>query len=113
MPAQTGFHNHLDSDRVILALSEERGLSPETVERGLYADLPSEEKLSSVPDWSPELLVSEYERAERQAVLLRAVRIVADVRHASAHGYRALFGKRAQVNDAHDRYANIGKPSGS
>jgi predicted nuclease of restriction endonuclease-like RecB superfamily len=83
----------LDRSQQISALAKERGLSPEAVERGLFADLPSEEKLSSVPDWSPEQLVAEYERAERQAVLLRAARITADVRYASAQGYRALFGK--------------------
>jgi predicted nuclease of restriction endonuclease-like RecB superfamily len=90
---QLGPGEHLDRQRTIDAYAAERGLSSETVERGLYADLPSEEKLSSVPDWSGELLVAEYERAERQAVLLRAVRIVADVRHSRPEGYRALFQK--------------------
>lgn len=84
---------HLDRQQQLEEYAKERGLSLEAVERGLYADLPSEEKLSSIPDWSAELLVSEYERAERQAVLLRAVRITADVRHGSAQGYRALFAK--------------------
>jgi hypothetical protein len=83
----------LDRAESIARLAQERGLTLEAVERGLYADLPSEEQLSGVPDWSAEQLVSEYERAERQAVLLRAVRILADVRHASPQGYRTLFGK--------------------
>lgn len=84
---------HLDRARTIGEYATEHGMAPEEVERGLYADLPSEEKLSSIPDWSAELLVSEYERAERQAVLLRAVRVTADVRHASPEGYRSLFSK--------------------
>ncbi len=83
----------LDRASVMEDVARELELTSEALDQALYADLPSEEKLAKVPDFDALSLVDHYERSERQAVLLRAVRIVADVTESSPHAYRALFGK--------------------
>jgi len=61
------------------------------LERALYADLKGEQILLGPPPLKAEHLVEDYERGQAQAVLLRAVRVVADVTCASPDAYRALF----------------------
>jgi hypothetical protein len=78
---------------VLGEVAEGRGMSPAELEAGLYADLESEQELVRAPRYSAEELVERYQRAEVQAVLLRAVRVVAQVRCASPAGYRTLFNQ--------------------
>ncbi|HEY3493587.1 MAG TPA: DUF790 family protein [Polyangiaceae bacterium] len=82
-----------DFDRTALLaeVAERHGLAPAALEAALYADLRGAHRLvkCSAPD--PEALVLAYERAQVQAVLLRAVRVTAEVRAAAADGYRDLF----------------------
>ncbi|MEB2314302.1 MAG: DUF790 family protein [Sorangiineae bacterium] len=70
-----------------------RGTDAAGVERALYADLRGAERLERAPALEPEAVVREWERGQVQAVLLRAVRVVAEVRCDSPAGYRALFHK--------------------
>jgi predicted nuclease of restriction endonuclease-like RecB superfamily len=70
-----------------------RGTSPEALDAMLYADLRGAQRLVACLAPEPELLVERYERAQVQAVLLRAVRVVAEVRCAGGDSYRSLFQK--------------------
>ncbi len=71
------------------ALSVEAG----AVEQQLYADLRGAHRMTRAPNLDAPSLVAEYERAQVQAVLLRAVSLVATVRCRSADAYRQLFQK--------------------
>jgi len=80
-----------DRAGIVAEIAERRGMTAEAVEAALYADLRSAQRLVTCRPPDPEALVAAYERAQVQAVLLRAVRVVADVRCASGDAYRALF----------------------
>jgi len=67
------------------------GLTASAMERALYADLKGEQILLAPAHMRSEHLVEDYERGQAQAVLLRAVRVVAEVSCASPDAYRALF----------------------
>jgi predicted nuclease of restriction endonuclease-like RecB superfamily len=84
-----------DVDRagLLAQVGAELGLDAQSVEAKLYADLKTEEELLSAPAWSAAELVELYERSARQALLLRAVRVQADVFCRTPHAYRTLFGK--------------------
>jgi uncharacterized protein len=80
-----------ERDRLLAEVAERRGITTAAVEAALYADLRSAQRLVACRALAPEALVAGYERAQVQAVLLRAVRVVAEVRCASGDAYRALF----------------------
>ena len=81
----------LDREAVLAEVAAERGTSVDVVERGLYADLRRAQVLSGFEPIGPETLVTLYERAQAQAVLLRAVKVTVVVGLASAGATRALF----------------------
>lgn len=81
----------LDRTEVLAEVAAERGTSVDVVERGLFADLRGAQVLTTFDPIGPETLVALYERAQAQAVLLRAVKVTVDVGQASAHATRALF----------------------
>jgi predicted nuclease of restriction endonuclease-like RecB superfamily len=85
----------VDFDRhsVLSLVAAERGLTPDVLEAVLFSDLRGAHRLIGCSAEDPELLVEGYERAQVQAVLLRAVRVRADVRCASPDAYRELFRK--------------------
>jgi predicted nuclease of restriction endonuclease-like RecB superfamily len=74
-------------------IARSRGMEVDAIEEALYADLPTAHLLRKADLPSPEGLLSTYELAQHQAVLLRAVHLHARVFCASAAGYRALFRK--------------------
>ena len=82
-------------DRTLLlqAFAAERGLELAEMERALYADLRGAHPLKTVEPISPPVLVEEYDLAQAQAVLLRAVKLTVDVQCATPGAYRALFHK--------------------
>ncbi len=79
-----------DRDAVLGAIARERGLAVGAVEAALFADLRGAQPLLAVASEAPAALIERYERASVQAVLLRAVRVVADVECAPVAA-RALF----------------------
>lgn len=83
----------LDRDALLAEVARELGLSVSAAEEGLYCDLRGAQRLLAVEPLSAEALVERYERAQVQAVLLRAVRIRADIVCTSPDTYRALFHK--------------------
>ena len=82
-----------DRGAVLTQLGTELGLAPEQLERGLYSDLRSEQRLLSAPQLSAPELLRNYDLAQLQAVLLRAVKVTAQVWCATPEGYRELFRK--------------------
>ncbi len=82
-----------DRDALLAEAAAARGTDAPALERTLYADLRGAEELVRAPTIHPEALVAQWERAQVQAVLLRAVKVVADVRCSSPAAYRALFHK--------------------
>jgi len=83
--------NPFDRAAILREVAERRGTTEAAVEGELYADLRSAQRLIACGAPEPEALVLAYERAQVQAILLRAVRVVAEVGCASADAYRALF----------------------
>ena len=83
----------LDREAVIAAVAAERETPPDELERLLYVDLRSAHRLLALRGLAPELLASEYETAQAQAVLLRAVQVRACVASRDPAVYRALFHK--------------------
>jgi predicted nuclease of restriction endonuclease-like RecB superfamily len=80
-----------DRDAVLQGVSSELGLSPEELDRGLFADLKSEQRLVAFKDISPEHLLERYNVALAQAVLLRAVRVHVTVCGEPPQRYRQLL----------------------
>ncbi len=72
-------------------LAEEYQVEPESLEAALYSDLRSEQRFVSGPKLHAEQLVERYDRAQYQAVLLRAVSVIAHVRCKDPNQYRLLF----------------------
>jgi predicted nuclease of restriction endonuclease-like RecB superfamily len=88
-----GPEEHFDREALLAAVAEEHGLTPDALERALYADLRGAHVLTHLGRITPEHLVAEYELAQAQAVLLRAVRVHARVECTSPGAYRILFRK--------------------
>jgi len=80
-------------DAVLAAAAEALGLEPSRIDEMLYADLRGAHRLIRAPSLSPEALLEQYERAQVQAVLLRAVTVVATVRCRNPDAVRQLFHK--------------------
>ncbi len=82
-----------DRGAVLAAVAAERDTTADALERALFADLRGAHVLLAFDALTAEALVAAWERAQAQAVLLRAVQVTVDVQCASAHGLRALFRK--------------------
>lgn len=83
-------------DRELLeqvAAERGRGEAPEELVESLYIDLREAQLLREAPAITPAGLVEKYEMAQAQAVLLRATRVIADVRCDNPATYRYLFNK--------------------
>jgi predicted nuclease of restriction endonuclease-like RecB superfamily len=83
----------LDRASFLAAFAQERSMSEPDLERALYADLRQAQVLQAFSSVDAERLVDHYDLAQKQAVLLRAVDLVADVRCRDAYAYRVLFRK--------------------
>lgn len=84
---------YLNRADVLAEVGAELGFSLEVLEQSLYADLRSAQLLESCSVPNAAALVRDYELVQVQSVLLRAVRIEAEVRAARADAYRELFRK--------------------
>jgi predicted nuclease of restriction endonuclease-like RecB superfamily len=90
---QLADHQVFDRSTFLAQQAAQRGLTPEQLERVLYADLRAAQVLTGFLGVSPEHLVQHYDLAQKQAVFLRAVAIVAEVRCRDPYAYRILFRK--------------------
>jgi uncharacterized protein len=84
---------YLDRASVLAEVGTELGLSAEQLEQALYADLRGAQELQGHRLPNAVGLVTDYELLQVQSVLLRAVRIDAEVRAARPDAYRELFRK--------------------
>jgi predicted nuclease of restriction endonuclease-like RecB superfamily len=82
-----------DRERVLTDVATELGLSVAELERSLYADLRGVQQLERCSATNAAGLVEDYELAQLQSVLLRALRLEAEVRAARPDAYRELFRK--------------------
>ncbi|HVR19628.1 MAG TPA: DUF790 family protein [Polyangiaceae bacterium] len=82
-----------DRDTLVAEFAERHAMPPDALEAALFADLRGAHRLVKSAPLAPEALVDRYREAQVQAVLLRAVRVVAEVRCASPDAYRELFRK--------------------
>src|SRR6185295_15496782 len=73
---------------VLARIGAELQLGPEQIERGLYSDLKAEQRLLRAPETNAAELLRGYDLAQLQAVLLRAVKVTAQVWCATPDGYR-------------------------
>lgn len=80
-----------DRTRALEKASEVLEHAPEEVDAALYSDLRGAQRLIAAPPLTAKSLVEQWERAQAQAVLLRAVRLEVHVACTSAGAYRALF----------------------
>jgi len=80
-----------DRSHVLAEAAKALQSDADAVERALYADLRAMSVLSTFEAVSPAALVHQYEGGQAQAVLLRAVRVIIDVRLHSPGVARALF----------------------
>jgi uncharacterized protein len=80
-----------DRDALVGAVARERAVRTEDVDRLLFGDRPGALRLEAVAGPSPAALAAGFELCEAQAVLLRAVRVVAEVQTRDAAAYRYLF----------------------
>jgi predicted nuclease of restriction endonuclease-like RecB superfamily len=80
-----------DRAAALQAAAAELALPVEEVERGLFADLKSEQKLIRFEDTTPQRLLERYNVALAQAVLLRATRVHVTIHHEPPQRYRQLL----------------------
>lgn len=82
-----------DRDAVIGEVAAAMQRTPAELEAALFADLRGEHVLTRAPPIDAASLVDAYEVGRAQAVLLRAVRVVCEVRAASPGLLRAFFAR--------------------
>jgi uncharacterized protein len=82
-----------DREAFVIEEARKREMDVALFERTLYGDLRNAQILNSFAAVDPEVLVAGYDLAQKQAVLLRAVDLTADVRCRDPYAYRLLFRK--------------------
>jgi predicted nuclease of restriction endonuclease-like RecB superfamily len=80
-----------DRGAILAAAAERRGEAVEAIERGLFADLRSAERLIAFEAIAPERLFDQYDLGLAQAVLLRATRVEVEIRGEGPERLRRLF----------------------
>ncbi|HEY6723953.1 MAG TPA: DUF790 family protein [Polyangiaceae bacterium] len=82
-----------DRERALAVVAERYQTTSDRIEAALYADLKGAERLRAFGPLSTVELLDRYELGQVQAVFLRAVEVLADVRCSSPLAYRQLFNK--------------------
>jgi predicted nuclease of restriction endonuclease-like RecB superfamily len=80
-----------DREAILSEAATGLSLNAAEVERGLFADLKSEQRLTRFKDTTSERLLERYNVALAQAVLLRAVSVEIDISDEPPQRYRQLF----------------------
>ncbi len=80
-----------DRDKVLTEVAEKLGITPEAIEKGLYADLRGSEILKRYDRLPPEEAISRYNLGLCQAILLRATKVVIQIEGEDPARYRAIF----------------------
>jgi predicted nuclease of restriction endonuclease-like RecB superfamily len=82
---------HFDRETVLKTVANSLGITVEEVDRGLFADLRSEQHLIKFKDISAKHLLERYNVALAQAILLRSIRVHVAIRNEPPQRYRALL----------------------
>lgn len=80
-----------DREAVLTTVAARLGLAAGEVERCLFADLKSDQKLMAFKEPSVEALLNRYNVALAQAVLIRAIRVHVTIEHEPPARYRQLL----------------------
>ena len=81
-----------DRDQILTEVGNKLGVEPQRVEGALFADLKNAHVLQGFSKrLDAERLVKQYDLGSRQAVLLKAVKVMADVKCKDPAAYRRLF----------------------
>src|SRR5262245_5080374 len=80
-----------DRGPVLVDVAAELGITPEAVDRALFADLKSEQRLMKFDDCTVDQLLNRYNVALAQAILLRSTAVTAQVYGETPARYRRLF----------------------
>jgi predicted nuclease of restriction endonuclease-like RecB superfamily len=83
--------NRFDRDAILSSVARVHGLAVEDIERSLFADLKSEQRLIKFQDISVEHLLQRYNVSLAQAILLRAVAVHVTINHEPPQRYRQLL----------------------
>lgn len=83
----------LDRERLLDQVADRHGLQRADAEEALYADLKGAQRLKRLGLSNPAALVEQYQLGQVQAVLLRAVKVIARVSCNVPSAYRTLFNK--------------------
>jgi predicted nuclease of restriction endonuclease-like RecB superfamily len=86
-----GLLHTFDRAAVLRHAAAELQITPEEVEKGLFADLKSEQRLISFKDISVDHLLERYNVALAQAILLRAIGVHVTIRNEPPQRYRQLL----------------------
>jgi predicted nuclease of restriction endonuclease-like RecB superfamily len=86
-----GIRRPFDRQQLLAELSSALAISPEVVERGLFADLKSEQRLVQFKDTTPKRLLERYNVGLAQAVLFRSTQVRVLIRSESPQRYRQLL----------------------
>src|SRR5262245_17199478 len=90
-PAAAPVKHAFDRDAVLRVVADELKLAVADIDRGLFADLRTEQRLVKFKALSPQHLLQLYNVSLAQAVLLRAIRVHVDVRNESPARYRQIL----------------------
>ncbi|MEM9193183.1 MAG: DUF790 family protein [Myxococcota bacterium] len=85
--------DRFDREAAFLAAAQELALEPTAIDDLMYSDLRDAQRLTQFDSLDPSKLVEAYQIGQAQAVLLRAVRVVAHVESRDPNVYRELFRK--------------------
>lgn len=80
-----------DRAAVLAAVAADSGATPEAVDRGLFADLKSEQRCVRFEDFTVDQLLNRYNVALAQAILLRSTGVTVRVHGETPARYRQLF----------------------
>jgi predicted nuclease of restriction endonuclease-like RecB superfamily len=80
-----------DRAAVLQHVAAEQGITVEVVDRGLFADLKSEQRIVHFDDCTVDQLLHRYNVALAQAILLRATKVTIQIYGETAARYRQLF----------------------
>ena len=80
-----------DRNAVLTAVAGELHITPEQVDRALFADLKDEQRILKFDDCTPEFLLNRYNVALAQAILLRCVGMEVRVWNETPARFRKLF----------------------
>lgn len=82
---------HPTAADVLAVVGEDLGTDPQSVARGLYADLKQEQILSAIPLPTPNALLHRYNTALVQALLIKASHLILDLTHPKPKYVRQLM----------------------